>query len=175
MKKRTLILLLLTSVFGFSQNDKYSTERIAEAEMKSASKTMNLVVNPNTQNYDVTYQKLEFTVDPAIRNIAGKVTTTFTAKANMTTVTFDFYKKTVGFFTISSVKINGITSTFVYKTTHELEITLPTMLPSGNATSVEIVYSGIPRNGTDEGFSIGTHSGAPNLRRLLLALPALCR
>ena len=163
MKKTTLLLLLLTSVFGFSQNERYSTENISEAEGKAASKIINLAVNPNTQNYDITYQKLELTVDPAIRNIAGKVTTTFTAKANMPTVTFDFYKKATGFFTISSVKTNGITSTFVYKTTHELEITLPTMLPSGNSASVEIIYSGIPRTGADEGFSIGTHSGTPNL------------
>ena len=32
--------------------------------MKSAATTMNLQVNPNTQNYDITYHELRFTVDP---------------------------------------------------------------------------------------------------------------
>jgi hypothetical protein len=103
MKKTTLIVLLLTTVFGFSQTDKYSTENIAEAEGKAASKIINLDVNPNTQNYDVTYHRLDFTVDPAVYFINGKVTTTFTAVSNMTTVTFDFANE----LTVSSVIKNG--------------------------------------------------------------------
>ena len=140
MKKTTLILLLLTSVFGYSQNDKYSTESIAEAEMKSASKTMNLAVNPNTQNYDITYHKLEFTVNPSVANIAGKVTTTFTALSNMNTVTFDFYK-TATPFTITSVKKDGANLVFSHNSTHELVITLPSALTTGNTATLEIIYN----------------------------------
>ena len=91
MKKTYLFLLCFTISFVFAQN---KTNSIAESEMKSASQLMNLQVNPNTQNYDVTYQKLEFTVNPSVYSIAGKVTTTFTALSNMTTVTFDFSKIT---------------------------------------------------------------------------------
>jgi len=50
---------------------------------------MSVVTNPDTYNYDVTYHKLEFTVDPAEYNISGKVTTTYTALENMSTIVFD--------------------------------------------------------------------------------------
>ncbi|WP_281636655.1 hypothetical protein [Flavobacterium marginilacus] len=50
-------------------------------------KKMNLSVNPNTLNYDVTYQKLEFPVNPTKYFISGIVTSTFTALSNLTSVT----------------------------------------------------------------------------------------
>jgi hypothetical protein len=65
MQKTYLLLLLLGSVSGFSQTDK-TLEDIAAAERKSASKRMNAVINPDTYNYDVTYHKIELTVDPGI-------------------------------------------------------------------------------------------------------------
>lgn len=160
MKKITLFVLLLINVLGFSQNDKYSTENIAEAEMRSASKIMNLAVNPNTQNYDITYSKLEFTIDPAVYNIVGKVTTTFKALSNMSTVTFDFYKTTTNPFTISSVKINGANTAFVHNSNHELVITLPATLTTGNSAIAEISYNGAPSTG-EQAFTKRTH-GSPS-------------
>jgi aminopeptidase N len=159
MKKITLILLLLVKQLGFSQEQR----KMIEAEMKSASKTINFKANPNTLNYDITYHKLEFTVNPASSNIAGKVTTTFTALSNMNSITFDFYKKTTGAFTISSVKINNVSTTnFVHNSTHELVITLPATLTTGNSASVEITYSGVPyAPAQDAGFNRGTHGGQP--------------
>jgi aminopeptidase N len=127
--------------------------------MKSASSTMNLAVNPNTQNYDITYHKLEFTVDPAVYFITGKVTTTFTAKADMNTVYFDFYKKTTGAFTIASVKMNGMSLTFVHSATHELIITLPTTLTTGSSATVEISYSGAPSL-IEAAFTTSTRPGS---------------
>ncbi|WP_395047168.1 M1 family aminopeptidase [Flavobacterium sp.] len=157
MKKTTLILLLLTSVFGFSQNDKYSTESIAEAEMKSASKTMNLAVNPNTLNYDITHHKLELTVDPAVYFVSGKITTTFTALSDMNTVIFDFANE----LTASSVKIGTTDLAFVENTTNELVITLPTAQLTGTSATIEIVYSGAPPVGGFTAFAAETH-GAGN-------------
>jgi len=161
MKKITLYFILFSSII-FAQNVPLDYERMIEAEMKSASKHINLPVNINTQNYDITYQKLEFTVDPAVYNIAGKVTTTFTALSNMNTVTFDFYKKSPSPFTINSVKKDGIDLSYTYSNTHELVINLPTILNTGNAATVEIVYNGAPST-NEEAFSIGTHAATPVL------------
>ncbi len=125
MKKTKLItLLLLTTVFAFSQTEKSNIASIAEAEMKSASKTINFAVNPNTQSYDVTYHKLEITVDPAVYFISGKVTTTFTALSNMNTVTFDLANE----LTVSLVKQGATNLVFSRNTNNELIITLPTCL-----------------------------------------------
>ena len=112
----------------------------------------------------ITYQKLEFTVNPANYFISGKVTHTFTAITNMNTVTFDLYKKTVSPFTITSVKMNGSNLVFSYLSTHELVITLPSTLISENSATVEIIYSGAPTTSpSDKGFFTGTHSGSPVL------------
>ncbi|MFM9987948.1 M1 family aminopeptidase [Flavobacterium sp.] len=166
MKKITLIVLLLTNVFGFSQNEKYSTENIAEAEGKSASKIMNLAVNPNTQNYDITYHKMEFTVDPTVYFISGKVTTTFTALSNMTTVTFDFANE----LTASSVKQGATNLSFVENTNNELVITLPTTITSGNSATVEITYSGAPPVNGFDAFTTTTHGSGASSKAVLYTL-----
>lgn len=148
----------------FAQKEEILIENHAEAEKKAASRMVAMAANPNTQNYDITSQKLEFTVDPAVYAISGKVTHTFTALSNMTTVTFDLFKKPVSPFTITSVKMNGNNLAFVYLASHELRITLPSTLTTGNSAIVEIAYNGVPTTGaSDKGFFTGTHSGTPVL------------
>ncbi|MET0760261.1 MAG: M1 family aminopeptidase [Flavobacterium sp.] len=164
--KKTYLLILFFAITGvFAQVSDVESSHIAEAEMKSASQLVNFAVNANTQNYDVTYHKLEFTVNPAVYNISGKVTTTFTALSNMSTVTFDFYKKSTSPFTISSVKKDGVNLSFVHNSSHELVITLPATLNSGNSATVEIIYNGAPST-AESAFTIGTHSGASILYTL---------
>lgn len=161
MRKITYLLVLLSAQIGFCQTDA-EYNKMVEAEMKSASQMMAVAANPNTQNYDVTYSKLEFTVNPAVLNVSGKVTTTFKALSNMNTVVFDFYKKTSGAFTITSVKKNGVTLAFSHNSSHELVITLPATLTTGNSATVEIIYSGAPST-LEAAFEVGSHNGNPVL------------
>ncbi len=158
--KNNYLLLLVFSIFSVFAQEDIESGKIAESEMKSASKLLSMVVNPNTLNYNLTYQKLEFTVDPAVFYVSGKVTSTFTALSDMNTVTFDLYKKSVTPFTISSVKINNVAATYSYNSSHELVINLPTTLTLGTSATAEIVYEGAPlTSGDDQGFFTGTHSG----------------
>jgi aminopeptidase N len=156
-------LFLFTGIFGFSQSESEEFDRMVESEMKSAASLQNLRVNTNTLNYDVTYHELRFTVDPDNTTpfISGVVKTTFRALANnMSTVTFDFYKKTTSPFTISSIKINNVATTFSHNATHEIVINLPSTLNTGDSATAEIIYSGVPS--TLEGaFTRGNHSGTP--------------
>lgn len=139
MKKIYSLLLVSTFALSFAQQQE-TLDKIVNAEMKSAQKQMNLTVNPNTQNYDVTYHKLEFNVDPAVYFVSGKITTTYTALANMSTLTFDLANE----LTVSSVKQNNQNLTFVQNGNNELVITLPSTQPSGTAATVEVTYSGAP-------------------------------
>ncbi|RZJ30020.1 MAG: M1 family peptidase, partial [Flavobacterium sp.] len=155
MNKNYYLLLLLCVISPvFAQNAEIS--RIAESEMKTASALMEMAVNPHTANYDVTYQKLEFTVNPNFYNITGKVTTTFKALANMSTVTFDMSNQ----LTVSSVKSGTATLSFVQNSSDELVITLPSTLATGATGIVEINYSGQPDNSQDA-FVRSTHNGQP--------------
>jgi aminopeptidase N len=156
MKKYYVLLFYFTISLVYAQEGVLETNRIAEAEMKSASQLMSIQVNPNTLNYDVTYSKLEFTVNPAVYFITGKVTTTFKALNNMTTVTFDLTDQ----LTVSTVKQGTTNLSFVQNTSDELVITLPSTLTTGNFATVEINYSGAPASG-EQAFTRSTHSGTP--------------
>lgn len=156
MKKTYLLLFLFSITSSFSQTNEKELNEIVEAEMKSASNLMELAVNPNTLNYDITYQKLEFTVNPAVYNIVGKVTTTYTALSDMSTVTFDLTNELV----VSSVKLGATNLTFLQNANDELVITLPSTQLLGTSRTIEINYSGAPATG-EQAFTTSTHNGTP--------------
>ena len=155
MKLNFLSVLYFCFISTFGQNTISETSRIASSEMKSAERKMNLVINPNTQNYDVTYHKLEFTVNPANYFISGKITTTYTALANMATLTFDLSNTLI----VSSVKINALALVFS-QNTNELVITLPSTQISGTQATVEVTYSGAPPQNGFFAFTSTTHGTA---------------
>jgi aminopeptidase N len=161
MKKIQLFLLFVLTTSGYAQDSNLQLQDIATKEMKVASKKKSLVANPNTQNYDITYHKLEFTVDPANYFISGKVTTTFTAVSDLSTVTFDLTNQ----LTVSYVTLNSLPLPFVQNVNNELVVTLPSVLNSGTSATVMITYSGVPANG-DEAFNTSIHNGSPALYTL---------
>jgi aminopeptidase N len=150
---------LLASIFIFSGvfAQVENIQRIADSEMKSSSSLMNVAVNADTQNYDVTYHKLEFTVNPAIVSgqMSGKVTTTFTALGNMNTIVFDFNNS----LTVSSVKKGAATLTFT-QSAEELTINLGATQTAGTSATIEITYSGVPQSDEDA-YVRDTHNGSP--------------
>jgi len=157
MKKITQFFFVLSSFFCFSQSAESEFDKMVFSESKSAASTMNVQVNPNTQNYDITYHELRFTVNPnnSPAAISGVVKTTFTALANMNSITFDMATQLV----VSSVTMNSINLTFS-QSNYELNINFPSTITSGTSTSVIITYAGIPP--TAEGaFTRGTHAGTP--------------
>lgn len=163
MKKLYILVLLLSSSSFFAQSTNKELEEIANAEKKSAFKRMNLANNPNTLNYDVTYHKLEFTVDPAIADIAGKVTTTYTALSNISTLYFDLSDALV----VSSVIKDNVSLPFIQNGTNELIIVIPSGgQAAGTSGTVEITYAGTPVASGFDSFSVNYHSGEPILSTL---------
>ncbi len=159
MKKITYLLVILLTQIGFSQKHECEFEQMVEAEMKSASKKLDFAANSNTLNYDITYHKLEFTVNPTVSAISGIVTTTYTALENMNTVTFDLTDQLV----VSSVKQDITSLSFIQNANYELIITLPATQLSGTSNTIEITYSGTPSNSGFSSFMTGTHNGSPIL------------
>ncbi len=152
-----LMLLLLTSTIGFSQKPIFGFNQLVESEAKAAHKVINHKANLNTANYDITYHRLDFTVDPSVAIISGIVTTTFTAKSNMATVTFDLADN----MTVSEVTQNTNTLTFTQNANDELVITLSQQLTQGQSTTVKITYSGNPISSGFGSFEQTTHNGTP--------------
>jgi aminopeptidase N len=161
MKKNYLLLLLLIYSFSFAQNTSNELDKIATAEMKSASNLMSVAVNPNTLNYDISYHRLDFTVNPSVASITGKVTTTYTALSDMTTITFDLFNT----MTVTSAKINNVNLVFNH-VGDELIITLPTTQLAGTQATVEVNYFGDPTSSGFGSFTVANHGVTPVLYTL---------
>ncbi len=159
MKKILLLIVLIISNMSFAQTSDDAFEKMVEAEMKSAAKLQNITVNPNTQNYDITYHQLKYTVDPAVYFIAGEITTTFTALSDMNTITFDMANE----LTVTAVTRNGINLSFSESGNNELVINFPTTITNGTSATVVITYSGVPPVSGFSAFAAEDHAGVPVL------------
>ena len=157
MKKIIHFFFVFSVTFSFSQTTELEFEKMVASESKSAASTMNVQVNPNTQNYDVTYHELRFTVNPnnTPAAISGIVKTTFTALANMNSITFDMATQLV----VSSVTMNSVNLTYS-QSNYELNINFPSTISTGTSASVIITYAGIPPS-AEGAFTRGTHAGTP--------------
>ncbi|GEM54928.1 peptidase M1 [Flavobacterium branchiophilum] len=159
MKYYYFLVLLLSIQGAYCQNTEESFEQLVEAEMKSAAKKQHITVNTNTANYDITYHKLEFTVNPSVLFISGKVTTTYTALTSMSSITFELSNV----LTVSSVVQNGTSLGFTQNTNNELVINLATSQAAGTSRNIEINYSGTPTTTGFGSFIKSTHAGTPVL------------
>jgi aminopeptidase N len=157
MKITYIIILFFSISFVSAQNNIDTINRIAEAEMKSSSSLMNFRANENTADYDITYHKLEFTVNPYFKFISGKITTTFTALSDMNTITFDLANE----LTTSLVKKGETELTFTQNNNNELVINLPNTQLTGTSATIEITYSGVPPSNGFNSFVQSSHNGSP--------------
>ena len=158
MKKTYSLLFFLFVSFAFAQSKREDFERLVASEMRSASVNISeLAVNPNTLNYNITYHKLEFTINPSVKFVTGKITTTYTALANMNTITFDIANA----LTVSTAKIGTTNLTFVENTNNEVVITLPATQTTGTSATIEVSYSGVPPANGFNAFVQTTHNSVP--------------
>ncbi len=158
MKLKWLISCLLVASFSFGQTAHKDSDYqlMINREMQAAQKKMLFQANPNTQNYDVRYHKIELTVNPGVYNISGKVTTRFKATSgSMNSVVFDLSSPLV----VSSVKQGNQALNFT-QANNELNITLDQPVLLNEIGEVEITYSGAPTS-VNDAFSISQHFGTP--------------
>ncbi|WP_298898574.1 M1 family aminopeptidase [uncultured Psychroserpens sp.] len=156
MKLRLLIFLGLFSTVSFSQDYNETLNTIREAEAKSALNRIMQRSNLNTGNYDLKYHRLELDIDPAVSFITGDITSYFTAKSNMTTITFDLSSN----MTVNQVLQRGNLLSYSHLG-DELIITLPSTLSTGTLDSLTVSYSGNPEFAGLGSFEQNQHNGDP--------------
>lgn len=159
MKKFYLLLLFISFVSVHAQSADSEFEALVTAEKKSASSRMNLVINPNTHNYDVTYHRLRLSVDPAAQYINGEVTTKYIAKENINSVTFDLSND----LEVSTVTQRGNILSFTRSANNELIVALPITQNINVLDSLSINYSGVPPETGFGAFTATDHNGTPVL------------
>lgn len=158
MKSFTFFIINIICAGAFAQQGNSMQQQLAEAEMKAAMSRAAFVANANTGNYDIGHVTLQLTVNPASANISGTMMATFTAKQDMTSMTFDFSDQ----MTVNSVVKDNVTLEYDQPGTGELVITLPAVVPAGQQGTVVVNYRGRPDQ--DNGyFTTTTHNGTPVL------------
>ncbi len=150
--KHLLFLFFTVTLFAQQEVDQFSQW---ESERSLAMKQ--LLINPNTANYDVQHQLLEIQVDPANSSIAGTVTTTFRAKSDMAGITFDLSNNMV----VSNVSMNGVALAFNQNLTDELTITFSNTLSANAVGEIAVTYSGNPISSGFGSYEATTHNDDP--------------
>ena len=156
MKKLYLLILCIISFESLhSQNQNIEMKGLIAKEMKSFALKMTAPnVNPNTLNYDLQYQRMDVSLDPAVYNISGSVTSHFKPSQSMSSIYFDLANT----LTVSEVKYHGVNINFQQLATKEVKIDFPASLPANVLDSLTIQYSG-PPDTNNNAFATGSQSG----------------
>lgn len=163
MKRYLLPALLLTAVLpfiSFSQEKAFQDEQkaIIESERKSAEALLSAgMQSVASGNYDVNHYRCEWQLDPAVRYIRGKITTSFTMIQAGNTITFDMVNQLV----VDSVVYHGAKITYTRLPNNGLQVQFPANLNTATRDSVSVYYQGDPAGGGFGAFYQGLHSGVP--------------
>ncbi|MFI5151170.1 MAG: M1 family aminopeptidase [Bacteroidia bacterium] len=130
---------------------------LIEAEMK-AHEALTRLPGPGFANdYNLTYQRCNWKVDPAVNFISGSVTSYLKASIPaFQTVHFDLSDSLV----TDSVLYHSSSISFLHLN-NILSITLPAALTLNQADSLCVYYHGVPSTSGFGSFYQGTHAGAP--------------
>lgn len=161
---RNFYLLCLCVFFAhpFSAQNNIEKKGLIDKEMKSyAAKMAAGNINPNTLNYDLQYQRMDVSIDPAVYQISGSVTSHFKPNQALSSIYFDFNNQ----LPVSQAVYHGQNLNFQQLATKELKIDFTSAIPANVLDSLTIHYSGAPST-TYNSFFNGTQNGTPILSTL---------
>jgi len=145
-----------------SAQNEAENKSFMDKEIGKYQKMINFNVNPNTLNYDLKYQRMDVSLDPAVLFISGSVTSHFLPNAEMSSIYFDFTDQ----IPVSQVQYHGVNMNFQQLATKELKIDFPAAIPANSLDSLTINYAGVPDNSERTYFYVQTHNGSPVLATL---------
>ena len=152
---------MFSSINSFGQVLIEKEELIKKEARNHALRMNNGNLNPNTTNYDLQYQRMNITLDPAVYFISGSVTSHFKPNQNMSSIYFDLNNN----LTVSQVTYHGNNLNFQQLATKEVKIDFQNAISANVLDSLTIHYSGAP-SATNNSFSTGTQNGSAVLATL---------
>lgn len=163
MRKFYLLCLCIFAVHNFSsQNINLEKKGLISKEMKSFEAKMSSGnINPNTLSYDLRYQRMDVSIDPAVYQISGSVTSHFIPTQSLSSIYFDLNNQ----MPVSQVVFHGQNLNFQQLATKELKIDFASAIPANVLDSLTIHYSGAPSAGYNSFFN-GTQGGTAVLSTL---------
>ncbi|ROI08848.1 T9SS C-terminal target domain-containing protein [Chryseobacterium sp. H3056] len=164
MKKFYFLALTFIINLISAQTSNAVLQDLSKKEGDRYSKMINYNINQNTLNYNLTYQRLELNLDPAVRYVSGTVTSHFVPAENISSIYFDFSNT----LTVTEVKYHGQNLNFTQLPTKEIKIDFLAAVSAKISDSLSITYSGVPDTAGSAGdaFTTSLQSGTPVLYTL---------
>jgi len=154
-----LILLLSTFLATAQQPDINFSDKIALQDFKRFSQKSSFIENQNYSDYDLTYQRMEWEINPNILYIKGNVTSYFKSEIeNLSEIEFDLD----ALMTIDSIIQNNLNINYT-RTENKVVIQLNTTLMEQQIDSITIFYQGKPNSEGYGAFSRTMHNNVPNI------------
>jgi len=111
-----------------------------------------------SNNFDISFYRCEWQIDPAVRFIKGEVTSYFTITSTTNNIIFDLSDT----LSVDSITYRGSPIAFQRITGDGLQLQFPVTLNAGQKDSVSVYYNGVPRDYSSfRPFVQTTHSGTP--------------
>ncbi len=155
------LFLQLIFISAWSQIKHYedNTSMIAKTDKKAFYKTGIITHRATGTNFNVTYSRFYWEVDPAVLYIKGNVSTCFTTiKNEISALDFELAQS----LQVDSVIFRGSPVNYTHSADENLTISLGTTISPGTTDSVRIFYQGIPPQGAGFGsFIKDVHNGVP--------------
>lgn len=160
MKIKVLVLFALASSFKLSaqhNSQKWTTNNIADLEKKAVSLNGKSLRTSIVDNYNLTYNRCEWQVDPAVNYIKGNITSYFKPLVlGFNQIQFDLSSA----LTVDSVKYHSANLSFTH-TADVVQINFASSLPMNTLDSVTIFYQGQPAGSGFGSFIQSTHNNIP--------------
>ncbi|HKK87818.1 MAG TPA: M1 family aminopeptidase [Saprospiraceae bacterium] len=158
----TTFCLLMASLLCAQDLEEHICKESNHMMLHEAKRAQNLMAfqsSQETENYDIKYHRLEWSVDPAEKYIEGSVTTYFVPKEGMEEIYFDLKSNMI----VREVLHKGEALTYGFEGDELLRVQLNTMLPEGALDSLSIIYEGVPTAEGFGSFETSSHQGIPVL------------
>ncbi len=160
----SVLVLLMDFFFGLAQyTPVYQQAEIREAEMRRAERMRAMEVSANfteaTDNFNVNHIRFEWTLNPAVKYINGKVTFAFTMVQTSNSVTLDLHQQLIA----DSVLYHGNKLTISRTAGHGLVISFPANIPANTKDSFSVFYQGVPDGSGFGSFVTSSQAGTPVL------------
>jgi aminopeptidase N len=152
-----LILVLAVQVVRAQAPDPDFNDKAAFNDSRVYRKSAGFAESVGYASYDLIYQRLNFTVDPAVNYISGSVFSSVKfLKDDVAQVQFDL----ADVMTVDSVQYNQKKITFQHSA-NKINITLPSIASKSTVGSVEVFYHGAPLQNGMGSFVSSKHNTDP--------------
>lgn len=148
-----LLFIMLPFALFSQAPDPHFLEKAALAESAQWMKKAAFLESAGSEVYDLTYQRMEWQVDPAVRFIEGKITSRFTSSiSSLHSVTFNLRENMA----VDSVKSGNRPLRF-NRSGDLLNVILERPLEKGSSDSLSVFYRGEPFRSGFGSFEAKTH------------------